>query len=135
MSVPKYLKRKEGGSQGCLKTGETNDLDSRRLSKRVQFQWRRLEHCGRLRTDTASLLVARDIVLSSTGVVFEPLNLGPAAHRFICVSFSFACHQMETQLVILMLFATKNWLSIVVWEAKHAEFLLKQLCSVTRILV
>lgn len=33
MSVPKYLKRKKGGSQGCLKTGEINDLDSRRLSK------------------------------------------------------------------------------------------------------
>lgn len=118
-----------------MKTGEINDLDSRRLPKRVQFQWRRLEHHGRLRTDTTSLLVARDIVLTSTGPVFEYLNLSLAAHRFMFVSFSFACHQMEPQLVILMLLATKNWLSIVVWEAKHGEFLLEQLFFVTRILV
>lgn len=66
-----------------MKTGEINDLDSRRLSKRVQFQWRRLEHHRRLRTDTTSLLVVRDIVLTSTGLVFEPLNLSLAAHRFM----------------------------------------------------
>ena len=45
MSVPKYLKRKEGGSQECLKTRKVSNLGSRRASEstvsmeRVRASW------------------------------------------------------------------------------------------------
>lgn len=90
MPVPKYLKRKEGGSQGCLETGKINDLGRRRLSKKVLFQWKRFEHHGRLRTDTTSLLVPWDAQRWPVLHCVQPHNLSFATHMFVFINLSFA---------------------------------------------
>lgn len=55
-----------------MKTRKINDLDSGRPSKRV---WKMWENHGRLRTDTHNLLISWDMVLTSTGIDLQPLNL------------------------------------------------------------
>lgn len=93
MSVPKYLKRKEGGSRECLKTRKINNLDSRRASigestvsmGKVRASW---VAWGR----QPQPLVPWDIVLTTPGTVLQAVDLRWYPQVYICKLWFPASH-------------------------------------------